>query len=84
MFKSQKTFPQAPHTLTDKELAQHALREFPNATGTLAQVLHRFDKIASSGLNECREVLLEPVVSGCPHCGTVLNFAGDVNHKDAS
>lgn len=79
---------EAPTGLTDRELANWAMQQFPNARGTLGMVLRRFHLFANNGGmsgNDCptRYDSSSPTdgLSGCPHCGAAVNCVPVANHS---
>ena len=76
--KSHADLPEAPATLTNRELAVWARRQFPQARGTIALLIHRIEGGSTSGeLGSGSNHPLYPVEdvasNACPHCGSVLH-----------
>ncbi len=76
--KSHSDLPEAPATLTNHELVVWARRQFPQARGTIALLIHRLAGGTSSadygsGSNHPIYPVDEVASNACPHCGSVLH-----------
>lgn len=76
----------APTHLNDAELADWALRQFPNAQGTLGMVLRRFKRIAGDRGMECDTrygiSIPDSELSHCPCCGTAVQCVSSGNNTE--